>query len=325
MFRTESIVCFLFVASSCWSAFRADRHGVFQAAQITAGPVGEIGPRCSPDGRYLAFEYFSLEHPTSAQVWLMPKNGQFSDAKPLLAAVEEIYGEPSWSPDSNWLSFIRGVPGQNGAVSDQVYKINVTNHEMLQLTTVPPETALGGTSWAPDGRILFEMNDDIYVVPETGGSVTKLIDVRSKLPGVELMFPSWSPDESRVAFVGRKRPSAQSSGGRGLYVADLRTGRITKILEGLGDDAPFWFDDESILCSRTEHGPRSSVWIAWVSGGRLERLTKGPFDVTPAVCADHRDIYFARNRSISRPKSLLQGFHIWRLKLEKRGVVPITN
>lgn len=323
MFTIRGFTSVLLIFLLGRSASSCARHEVDRVVQVTAGPWGEFGPRCSPDGRYLAFEYFSPEHPAAVQMWLMPKQGQFSDARPLLGYTGDYYGEFSWSPDAGWLSFVRGVTGPNGVISDQVFKINVANREVVQLTNFPADTDLGGTSWSQDGRILFEMNNDLYVVPETGGAVTKLVDMRSKLPGVTPVFPSWSPDGSRVAFVERGGSPAQPDRGHDLYVVDLRSGTISKILGGLGDDAPFWLDQDKILCSRVEQGPRSSIWIASVSGATPQRLTKGFFDMSPAVCPDRSEVYIARNMSISRSRSITEGFHIWSFRI--KGTLRSTH
>ena len=227
MFMTGRFVCLLLLVCFGRSILSCDRDQEHKFAQITKGLVGEIGPRCSPDGRYLAFEYFSIEHPNAVQVWLMSSNGRFSDARPLLGYSGNSYGEISWSPDSDWLSFIGGSPEANGALSDQVFKISIVDRQIIQLTNLPARTALGGTSWSRDGRILFEMDDDIYAVPQSGGTVSNLIDLHASLPGVSPVFPSWSPDGSRIAFVGREK---SSGAGHDLYVKELSTAKIAKIL-----------------------------------------------------------------------------------------------
>jgi Tol biopolymer transport system component len=310
-------VCLLLILCFCRSVSSYDHHELHQFAQITAGPMGEIGPRCSQDRRLLAFEYFSSAQPNAVQVWLMPTKGKFADAKPLLGDTEKSYGEISWSPDGVWLSFIGGSPESGGILSDQVFKINVANRQITQLTHLPAQTALGGTSWSRDGRILFEMDDDLYTVPQIGGAVVKLVNVQAKLPGVSPGFPSWSPDGSRVAFVGRGRSSGRPGAGHDLYIVDLPSGKIAKILAGLGDDAPSWLDQDRILCSRIHGAAESSIWLVHVSRGSAVRLTKGSFDISPAVCPGERDVYFARNMHVAPSRFLMEGFHIWRFKLKR--------
>jgi len=308
MFPTRNLVFLTVVFWFGLSIFPCDRNEVHQITQITSGPIGEIGPRCSPDGRYLAFEYFSAEHPNAVQVWSMPIAGEFSEAKSLLGYTGKSYGEISWSPDSAWLSFIGGSRDSSGVISDQVFKINVASQKVAQLTNFPSRTSLGaGTSWSKDGQIAFEMDDDIYVVPQSGGAVAKLVSVKTELPGIGPFFPSWSPDGGRVAFVGR---TAQKNS---LYVADLGNHRIEKIFDGVGDDAPWWLDDRHVLSSHVEGQSHSSIWMIRVRDKRGVRLTQGFYDISPVGCVGGKQFYFSRNKDISQGGgSLMRGFHIWK-------------
>jgi Tol biopolymer transport system component len=286
-----------------------------QPTQVTVGPVGEIGPRCSPDGRRLAFESVSLDHPETIQLWIMPVNGTFSSATLVLGYQKgQNYGEFSWSPDSSWLSFIEGTEGGDRVISDQVSKVNPSSKRIVRLTNLPPRTALGGTSWSRDGRILFEMNDAFYVVNGTGAGsgIEKLIDIGAELHAAPL-FPAWSADGTRVAFTsGQVLPS---KGGRALYVWGIRSGKITKLFEGVGDDAPSWLDDDSILCSHIDDEAHSSIWLVHVSKGTATQVTRGFFDVSPAACPPGGNLYFARAANRSSARYFLEGFHIWKLNI----------
>lgn len=284
------------------------RAEIREIIQITSGPIAEIGPLCSPDGRQLAFEYFSPEHPNAVQVWLMPTRGEFSQAKPLLGYTGKYYGEISWSPDAAWLSFIGGTTDSSRLVSDQVFKVNVTTRHITPLTNLPTGTSLGaGTSWSKDGQIAFEMEDDIYVVSQNGGALAKLVDVKSMLPGVSPFFALWSPDGRRIAFVGR---TAQENS---LYIADLESHRIEKVFSGVGDDGPSWLDDSRILSSHVEGQSHSSIWMIRVRDKRSIRLTEGFYDISPVGSARGSYLYFSRNADISKgSRSLVRGFHIWR-------------
>jgi Tol biopolymer transport system component len=311
MFTTRNLLRLFLVCGFGPLAFFCDKGEVQQIIQITSGRLGEGGPQCSPDGHYLAFEYFSPEHPNAVQLWLMPTTGKFSDAKSLLGYTGKSYGEISWSQDSAWLSFIGGSPESSGVISSQVFKINVASGEIAPLANLPAGTSLGaGTSWSKHEQIAFEMDDDIYVVSKSGGSVAKLIDVKDKLPGVSPFYPSWSPDGARVAFVGRTDQE------RGLYVADLESRRIEKVLSNVADDGPSWFDDSRILASHVEGQANSAIWMVNIRDKSHVSLTHGFYDISPAGCADGKYIYFSRNADISQTNGpLMRGFHIWRASM----------
>jgi len=284
--------------------------------QVTAGPIGEIGPRCSPDGRSLAFESVSPDHPETIQLWIMPVGGTFSDAKPVLGYEKgKTYGEFSWSPDSAWLSFIEGTEGSNRVISDQVSKVSSHTKRVVQLTKLTPRTSLGGTSWSKDGRILFEMNGALYVVTEADRNIEKLMDAGAELHDATPLFPSWSPDGTRVVFTVEEASSRRK--GRALYVWDIRSGKVSKHFEGVGDDAPSWLDDDAILCSHVDDETHTSIWLVHISKGTDTQLTYGFFDISPAVCPCGRNLYFARAGDRSRARYFLEGFHIWKLKIER--------
>jgi Tol biopolymer transport system component len=290
------------------------RRPTCPANQITWGPIEELGPKVSPDGSWLAMEYFTPEHPNDPAVWVMPRNGTFADARRVVDDKEYVYAELAWSPDSAWLSAVRMLRSKPGVIGAQIFKINVATGHAIQLTKLPVLTAIGaGTSWSRDGRIAFEMDQDIYTVPSDGDAVTKLVDVQHNLPHVVPYFPVWSPDNTRVAFVGRGGAGAKSSS-HDLYVANLRTGEIRRVFAGVGDDGPSWFDDDHILSSREEDGPSSSIWLVSISGPNGVRLTRGHYDMAPTTDITRTYLYFSRNEHISRPSSD-EDFHIWKCRL----------
>jgi Tol biopolymer transport system component len=244
----------------------------------------------------------------------VPVGGRFSDAMLVLDYQEgKNYGEFSWSPDSSWLSLIEGTEGGDRVVSDQVSKVSLSSRRLVQLTKLLPGTSLGGTSWSKDGRILFEMNGALYVVTENSSHVEKLVDVDNELHGASPLFPSWSPDGTRIAFTSEHASSRTE--GRALYVWDIGSRKITKLFEGVGDDAPSWLSDDAILCSHIDDEAHSSIWLVDISKKTMTELTKGFFDISPAVCPQGQDLYFARAGDRSHARYFLEGFHIWKLKI----------
>jgi len=294
----------------------ASRKGEDKPVPIFSGPVGELGPICSPDGRWLAFEYFTSKGVSDTEIWIMPTHGTSREAKPVLNDKRYEYGEIAWSPDSAWISFIGNRSTDSIVLSMQIYKVNIFTRQIVQLTSFPDATGLGaGTSWSRDGHIAFEMNDDMYVVPESGGSADKLLDVRKNLPSVAPYFPTWSPDGSRLAFVGR-RPGKNGTE-HTLYVLEVQTGRVSSVFQGVGDDGPSWLDVDHVLCSHEDGEDKYSLWLIPVSPGSPLQITRGHYDGTPSTDPAHTYLFFSRSDGRSKPSlsSPARGFHLWKLCL----------
>ncbi len=302
----------------CWPIFISLRTGNTndQAVQIFKGPVGEFGPLCSPDGRWLAFEYFTSKNIGDTEIWIMSNSSKAGDVTALLNQKTLEYGEIAWSPDSASLSFIGNRPVNSRAMTEQVFSVNVQTREVKQLTHLPEFTALGaGTSWSKTGQIAFVMNDDIYVVSESGGNTAKLVNIHSLLAGVTPYFPLWSPDASRLAFVGRKRENTKMR--QDLYVIEIGTGKLSKIFEAVGDDSPFWFDDRYLLSSHEDGKYKYSIWLVPILKGNPKELTHGFYDGTPSVDPSKSNLFFSRSENIREASldSPARGFHLWKQKL----------
>jgi Tol biopolymer transport system component len=290
-----------------------------KAVRIFKGPVGELGPLCSPDGHWLAFEYFTARGVTDTEVWIMPTNGKPSQARALLNDKTYEYGEIAWSPDSAWISFIGTRSTDSGVLGEQIFKVDLVTKQAVQLTNFRQHTSLGaGTSWSKDGRIAFEMDGDIYVVPASGGVATKLVDVSNKLPHVVPYFPAWSPDGTRLAFVGRQ-PGKQDTK-QDLFITNIATGESSRIFEDVADDGPSWFDEEHLLVSRHDAKLKSSIWLVPISTGPPLSLTHGFYDGTPSASPTKVYLYFSRCEDLSKLSlsSPAGGFHLWKLKLSWR-------
>src|SRR6266487_5724587 len=105
-------------------AFLSSTQGTTELEQVTFGPVAELGPQCSPDNRWIAFEYFhegSENH--GPQIWMMPESEDLPSAKPLVDD-GKYHAGISWSPDSQWISFVMSQKLQQDDpfLSSQIFK-----------------------------------------------------------------------------------------------------------------------------------------------------------------------------------------------------------
>ncbi len=296
-----------------------------ESRQFTAGDK-DSAPRWSPDGEHLAF---LSKREEKTQIYVMPSRGgesvQLTDAK--LGA-----GTPVWSPDGNRIAYVAPVATDEEAENEGEPKIpktrvieravfkfdgqglindRRTHIFVVDLATKETIALTGGDfndsspAWAPDGEYLAFAADrneewdlrsasDIWIVHREGGVPRRVTDGQ----GV-WNVPSFSPDGSRIAFVGYAKPET----GPSTYFPQLWTisrsgGEATNLMVGTdlaaghslladwsiaAEDGPFW-EDSGIYLIISERGT-ANVY-RWQDG--LQPVTSGRHDVMDfSVCGGH--------------------------------------
>ena len=187
-------------------------HPVTVADQLAS----TLGFAWSPDGHRLAFGGRKVGSDV-ARIYV--GDADRSDARPL--GGPDVYGvEPGWSPDGRTIVFKRlyageaGTTGAAGWLLDQrnpqnaLWLINVdgsTDSNLHRLTPTNGEyAALWRTAWSPDGARLAFWADgaggstDIYVI---NADSTGERDISNSPSPVDEMWPTWSPDGRRIAYI----------------------------------------------------------------------------------------------------------------------------
>jgi hypothetical protein len=319
---------------------RNDRNSLPASAQEITGSVNkydEVLPKCSPDGRWLAFEYHEASDPNYPRVGIMDLSQHSHPWSPLLEVKPGSHqwaGDFSWSPDSRWLALITDYPdGHKSFWSDwdtQVVKVNIKTHEVVRLTDFSSNTSFGPTTaWLRSGSIVFAAEDqNIYGVSEKGGHVRKLINAPKDKCGGFTNTLAVSPSGQSIAFVIEGEGDDQTAECNALWIADLRTGELRRIpTTGLLPLSPFWLDENRILFSgiSIDGGKWLPVGIYRVllSSGKVTHVLDGLY-LTPFVCDSGKMLYFSRgsNLEAKTPSSDawptfndFAGFHIWRVPL----------
>jgi TolB protein len=164
------------------------------ASILTRDTVSEASPAWSPNGAQIAF--FRPARPGSAgQVWLMNANGTGQRQLTHLRKVQ-FYGDLDWAPDG--LSLVIKAFASTVGGATELWLVNARTGTVSQLTkTVLGE---GAPSWSPNGRwIAFSSESRLR-----SGRVWRLTVATKKLvqltSGSTALYPSWSPDSSRIAF-----------------------------------------------------------------------------------------------------------------------------
>jgi len=161
-----------------------------------------------PNGR-IAFVRFFGVFPFGRNVFMINADG--TGLTQLTGPESNTDDQPEWSPDGTRLAYVN----DSSLFDRDTTQLRVL-HVGSRTTLIVPTGSLTPSlpHWSPDGtQLIFEAGDDhIYLVAADGRSRPRA------LPGVgRERGAQWSPDGSRVAFVGRP----QSSDSERVYVIDL--------------------------------------------------------------------------------------------------------
>jgi len=317
------------------------------AQRVTGGfhTYADVFAACSPDERWLAFEYNELNEPDFPRVGIMRLGHGFRAWHPILKGKpgRHLYvGDFSWSPDSRWLALITDYPeGAKDLWTEsnlQLVKMNVDTGEVVRLTNFSHGASFGPTTaWLRSGLIVFAGQDgNIYGVPENGGDPRKLIDVPGDKCGGETNTLTVSSDEQKVIFEKDSGDESQATECNALWIGDLKTRELRRLpTTGLRPLNPFWLGEDTILFSGidVEAGRWVPAGIYRVSPrtGEVNPVLRGFYD-SPFVCDSGKTLYFSWGPSPQTEKHAkdarstfngFSGFHVWRVPL--RDVIRQTN
>ena len=253
------------------------------------GDAAETNLAWSPDGSKLAFIGYSQEYGFGVDV-MNVATGQTSqllpDTPPAGLEQPTYIDSVSWSRDGTSVVFAEGpkiwVVGADG-----------TGLHELGGITMPPNpvpTSSGGAEpifeprlpvWLPDGRIAAlllrtdEYSGTLAIAPAGGGQLTPVGWIPA---GLNVIWMAWSPDGSRVAFVGAD--ATQSAADEwDMYVANADGSSLNKVtsLHPYPESGPAWSPDGT----RIVYDISGTLYIVDASGGTSREL---PGTVGRAAC-----------------------------------------
>jgi Tol biopolymer transport system component len=184
-----------------FASVRAGRSNIWRMdidggnpVRLTDG-IGEQHPSCSPDGRWVYYNSYSLGL-TSGPLWKVPIDG----GAPVLVT-DETVGKPSISPDGKLLAHTYVAQRENLTTGLKVVPAGGGRPVMqFQFELATP------FSWTPDGRALAYTDDrymNIWAHPLDGGPPRQLTDFKSDLT----FFFAWSRDGKQLALARGTRTS----------------------------------------------------------------------------------------------------------------------
>lgn len=254
------------------------------------GVVG--GLAWAPDGKQLAFDYYSKDADTTS-IWLRPLDGL--ERQLPLGAVTYL-ANPSWSPDGGLIAAVGSfgaVPSRPIDTSVGVFLLDPAGGDPGLLASWPQvnDTGPNGASWSPDGRTLAVP----YQIENPGGTrwddyaQLLLIDVRSggvrelfrdREPATRYSVPAWSPDGRKLAYT---RSQGVNRVKIDIWIGDPATGQtrnLTRTPKPVGDFS--WSPDGrriALSCGQYVCGKPKGIWTLSLNR-KWKRLTRG-FDFGP--------------------------------------------
>ena len=233
-----------------------------------------LAPRISPDGKQIAM---IIGVPAvGAQLWVYDIP---TDSLSRLTFEEQRSGSAAWSPDSKWLIFQSGEPGEGGMVRQPADG----SLPPERLTSTPARQQ--PNSWSSDGQFLAFIEGassvtgtfDIGIFPLEGGEPDYIVAT----PAMECC-PKFSPDGKWIAYL------SDESGRIQVYVR------------------PFQGPDVKRLISDEEEGGTQPVWspdgteLFYLSGGKMMVASIQANDQT-LVAGKPRELFEGRYVSHSNP------------------------
>lgn len=201
-------------------------------------------PRWSADGTRLLFyrvlSYRSQQVNGQGYRRLMTMSADGSDARVILGTRTPDGQPASQSPDGSLIVYTSVAGG-----AQHLESLPTTGGRSRQLTNSRREE--GGGVWSPDGRFIafvrqvnvgidapagvsHQPMDQIWLM-HADGSDRHLL---AALPDAQAEAPEWSPDGTKVAFIGSMFGiGGAESDSDAVFVVNVSTGEITQVLQGI--------------------------------------------------------------------------------------------
>ena len=160
--------------------FRVRRNGKKLLRLTNNGPVIDVSPSWSPDGKRLALV---SDRSGTPQIYIMDRDG----GNQRRISYQSAYSAtPAWSPDGRWIAY-----GVRTEAQFDLYLIDPTGE-----VTVPLVVHRGNDqypSWSPDGRkVVFSSDrrghDDLYVIDVNSQRLQRLTKGAK-----DNLAPAWGP------------------------------------------------------------------------------------------------------------------------------------
>lgn len=236
--------------------------------RLTDHPAADMMPAWSPDHTKIAF-ISTRDKVGQKKVYVMDADG--SEQK----LVGEVSGElawPTWTPDGKQITFSRsGLTTRETGIFTM--KLDGSGLTALGYAGDAPH-------WRPDGRMLAAYANDnkklaafVFPADMTNPGILPGNTIVSDKDQGEGLFPKWSPDGMRLAYISRKSTVSST-----ICFTDERRTRVDCLPNAvLGVDVVFGFDwspdGKRLVFYGQKTGANNEIYIANVDGSGVKNVT----------------------------------------------------
>ncbi|MFK7957952.1 MAG: amidohydrolase family protein [Lysobacterales bacterium] len=250
-----------------------------EATALTSDIAWNMQPKFSPDGSEVAF---ISDRNGADNLWVMNADGS-GEARELTKEKGQLFHNPAWSPDGQWLAARKGYVGTRSIPAGEIWLVHAGGggkglQVVERIGKKAAQKNIAEPAFSPDGRYLYYSKDvtggvvwqynkdstgQIFAIQRLDRETGKTVQIAGGPGGAIRPVPS--PDGKHLAFVKRS-PDMTSE----IMLKDLESGLVKSVVQGL---------DRDLQETNGAHGntpafaftPDGDSLVYW-AGGKIRRV-----------------------------------------------------